>query len=59
MSSPVDVNRRGGGGLMQLVAYGAPDTYLLANASDATPYNTRDSMASRWFVDREYGLAAR
>ena len=58
MTSSVDINRRVCGGLVQLVAYGAPDTYLFANASDATPYNTRDSMASRWFVAHEDGFAS-
>ena len=54
-----DINKRGGG-LMQLVAYGAPDVYLIVNATtNAVPFNTRDSMASRWFVAREHGLATR
>ena len=54
-----EVNRRGGGSLLQLVAYGAPDNYLLSmgDTSDAQPFNMRDSMASRWFVTREDGAA--
>ena len=44
---------------MQLVAYGAPDVYLTGNTSDAHPSNMRDSMASRWFVARDDGLATR
>ena len=60
MAASVNVNdNRGGGGLMQLVAYGAPDVYLVGNTSDAVPFNTRDSMASRWFVAREHGMATR
>ena len=57
MDPVVDINKRGGGGLVQLVAYGAPDVYLTANAGAARPFNMRDSMASRWFVAREHGLA--
>ena len=54
----VNVNdNRGGGGLMQLIAYGAPDVYLIGNGG--VPFNTRDSMASRWFVAREDGMATR
>ena len=42
---------------MQLLAYGAPDTYLFANGREATPFNIRDSMANYWFVDQDDGFA--
>ena len=44
------------GGLMQLVAYGAPDVYLVGNTGCAQSYNMRASMM-HWFVDREDGQA--
>ena len=46
---------RGGGGLMQLRAYGAPDGYLFARGGDEHPHNMRGSM--HWFVGRADGLA--
>lgn len=49
-------NKRGGGALMQLVCYGAPDIYLSGNTFDAQPYNIRSSMM-KWFINREDGLA--
>jgi hypothetical protein len=51
-------NRRGGGGLVQLVAYGAPDVFLTGNTGCAQGYNLRDSMM-HWFVDRDDGQAVR
>lgn len=44
------------GGLIQLVAYGAPDVYLIGNTSSPHASNSRDSMM-HWFIDREDGLA--
>ena len=45
-----------GGGLMQLVAYGAKGNYLMAGgAAEAYPYNVRDSVM-HWFVDRDDGM---
>lgn len=49
--------QKSGGGLMQLVAWGAPDVYLIGNTSNPKPYNMRDSMASRWFVKHVDGFA--
>jgi hypothetical protein len=49
---------RGVGGLVQLIAYGAPDAYLIANTSDPHCYNHRDAMM-HWFVHREDGLATK
>jgi hypothetical protein len=45
-----------GGGLIQLVAYGAPDVYLTTNGGESLPSNTRDSIMY-WFVGRQNGLA--
>lgn len=47
----------GGGGLLQLVAAGAPDVYLFGNTGCAQAANLRDSLAHRWFVGREDGAA--
>jgi hypothetical protein len=47
-----------GGGLVQLVAYGAPDTYLLATGGGSYPHNIRESIM-HWFVGREDGMATR
>jgi hypothetical protein len=41
---------------MQLVAYGAPDLFLIGNTGRAQGYNLRDSMM-HWFVERDDGQA--
>ena len=46
-----------GGGLVQLVAYGAPDNYLFA-VGGSYPHNIRESIM-HWFVGREDGMATR
>ena len=43
---------------MQLVAWGAPDIYLIGNTSDPYSYNHRDAMM-HWFIDREDGFASK
>lgn len=44
------------GGLIQLVAYGAPDVYLIGNTDNPYASNHRDAMM-HWFIDRESGHA--
>jgi hypothetical protein len=46
---------KGGGGLIQLVAYGAPDVYLTANTGNPYCYNNRDSIMY-WFIHRADGF---
>ena len=48
------------GGLLQLVAYGASDQYVTVYGKDrALPANLSESIAHRWFVEREDGFATR
>ena len=44
------------GALIQLVAYGAPDVYLIGNTSSPYASNHRDAMM-HWFINRESGFA--
>lgn len=44
------------GGLLQLMAYGAPDVYLIGNTTNPYVSNNRDAMM-HWFIDREDGHA--
>lgn len=46
---------KGGGGLIQLMAYGAPDVYLTANTGNPYCYNNRDSIMY-WFIHRADGF---
>lgn len=50
-----DINRRGGGGLIQLVAYGAPDTFLCGNTGNPNYFNINDSIKN-WFINNDDGL---
>jgi hypothetical protein len=55
MNDANDINKRGGGGLMQLVARGVCD-YLSSNTGcTSSPSNMRDSMMY-YFVNTEDGL---
>jgi len=50
-----EINKRGGGGLIQLVAYGASDNWLHGNTVDAQCYNIRNSMM-HYFINRDNGF---
>jgi len=50
-----EINKRGGGGLIQLVAYGASDNWLHGNTFDAQCYNIRNSMM-HYFINRDNGF---
>ncbi len=51
----IDINKRGGGGLIQLIAYGAPDVYLHGNTGNPQCYNIRNSMI-HYFINRNNGF---
>lgn len=46
----------GRGALIQLVAYGASDVFLVGNTTDPYAYNHRNAMMY-WFINRECGHA--